>query len=47
MREVSESEIVFQRQICKPLVQLVSGFHSEETIPTVVSAYFEVFAFFR
>lgn len=30
----SESEIVFQRQICKPLEQLVSSFHSDETIPT-------------
>lgn len=33
-REVCESEIVFQRQICKPLEQLVSSFHSDETIPT-------------
>lgn len=34
VREVCESEIVFQRQICKPLEQLVSSFHSDETIPT-------------
>lgn len=33
-REVCESEIVFQRQICKTLEQLVSSFHSDETIPT-------------
>lgn len=51
VREVCESEIVFQRQICKPLEQLVSSFHSDETIPTAEYVInlpaFQMCAFYR
>lgn len=41
VREVCGSEIVFQRQICKPLEQLVSSFHSDETTAAYVRLLFQ------
>lgn len=37
VREVCGREIVFERQICKPLEQLVSSFHSEKKNTTISS----------